>query len=81
MVEVKTVEFRTSAQIKHFCSVLPMSEANAMILFTDISVDLSLDRAVDSRATVYLKTEYSQNPHHRKIRLVEGTAKCRHLKN
>ncbi len=59
MVEVKTEEFRTSAQIKHLCSFLPMSEANAMILSTDISVELSLNRALNSYATANLKTDYS----------------------
>jgi hypothetical protein len=77
MVEVKTEEFRTSAQIKHFCSFLPMSEANAMILSTNISVEFSLNRALNSYGTANLKTDYS---HSRKIRLIEGNAKFRHLK-
>jgi hypothetical protein len=40
-----------------------MSEANAMILSTDISVELSLHRSLKSQATAYLKTEYPQNLH------------------
>jgi hypothetical protein len=48
-----------------------------MILSADISVELFLNRSLNSHATANLKTDYS---HRRKIRLIEGNAKFRHLK-